>query len=92
MKFHLDENMGHGLAHGLRQIGLDVTTTQELSMESDPDEVQLAYCIQQQRIMVTSDYDFIELDATGITHPGIVFVHTNIENRLGNSYGLSNRY
>ena len=75
--------MSRGLAHGLRQMGLDVTTTQELSMESDPDDVQLAYCIQQERILVTSDYDFIELDASGIAHPGIVFIQYKHRKQIG---------
>lgn len=83
MKFHLDENMGHAVAHGLRQLNFDVTTTQELLMDGSSDNKQLLYCIQESRVIVTSDTDFLSMHASGQNHPGIVFVHHKYKDQIG---------
>lgn len=41
--FHLDENMHSAIAQGLRQRGVDVTTTADVGMIGASDRQQLTY-------------------------------------------------
>lgn len=72
MRFHLDENMAPAVANALRRRGIDVTTTADAELRGVEDEVQLAFATSQQRVVITSDPDFLVLAASGQQHTGIV--------------------
>ena len=73
LRFHLDENVDPDIALALRRQGIEVTTTVELRMAGQPDEVQLAYVQEQKRVIVTHDTDFLRLASQNIEHNGIAF-------------------
>lgn len=72
--FHLDENVDHPVARGLRLRGIEVTTTTDAGLVSESDESHVAFANSTGRVIVTHDPDFLVLHANGIKHPGIVFL------------------
>lgn len=73
IRFHLDEHISHIIAKGLRQRGIDVTTTVEAGLRTSKDEAQLAYIRQEQRVFVTNDAGFLARNARGEEHFGLVY-------------------
>ena len=73
LRFHLDENVDHAVAVGLRGRGIDVTTTPEVLLKGASDEAQLAYSTREGRVIVTHDDDLLVLASRGIHHSGIAF-------------------
>ena len=71
--FHLDENCHRAIGEGLRRGDIDVTTTPETGLLNATDEVQLAFCQTQGRVLFTQDQDFLRLHAGGSPHSGIVY-------------------
>ena len=59
IKFHLDENVSYSIALGLRQRGLDVTTTPEENLLGVSDEIQLQFALANGRVIFTQDTDFL---------------------------------
>jgi predicted nuclease of predicted toxin-antitoxin system len=70
--FHLDEHVPHAIAEGLRRRGIDVTTV-EAGLRSATDDVHLAYALEQQRVIVTNDPDFLVLVQEDRPHMGIAY-------------------
>jgi predicted nuclease of predicted toxin-antitoxin system len=75
IRFHLDEHIHSGVARGLRLRGVDLTTTAEAGLLSAPDDEQLAYCLAENRVVVTNDLDYLQLHAAGTEHAGICYCH-----------------
>jgi predicted nuclease of predicted toxin-antitoxin system len=73
ISFHLDENMPHAVADGLRKRDIDVTTASDAGLIGASDEEHLAFARSTHRIIVTRDADYLRLNAVGLGHPGIVF-------------------
>lgn len=74
IRFHLDENVNPAAAPGLRQHGVDVTTTQETGLLHAADEDQLAFAARQQRVLVTHDSDFLQPALQAMqSHAGIAY-------------------
>ena len=73
IRFHLDENVDLRVATGLRQYGIDVTTSPDVGLLSATDDQQLAYNLSEGRVMVSHDQDFPVVHAAGRPHPGIAF-------------------
>lgn len=73
IRFHLDENVDHAIAHGLRVRGIDVTTASDTELISGSDDMHVAFALKEQRINLTHDVDFLRLHASGADHAGIVF-------------------
>ncbi len=73
IKFHLDENVSNAIANGLRKRGIDVTTSPEEGLIGASDTQQLAYALEEKRVIFTFDDDFLSLAATGIEHWGIIY-------------------
>ncbi|REJ85982.1 MAG: hypothetical protein DWQ29_10765 [Planctomycetota bacterium] len=73
IRYHLDENVDHAVAQGLRSRGIDATTTIEAGLSAAADEAHLAYANAENRVIVTHDADFLRLHAAGAEHSGIVF-------------------
>ena len=77
IRFHLDEQVNHAIADGLRRRGIDVTTTTEAGLIGVTDEEQLHFAVSQNRVLFTMDDDFLRLHGTGISHLGIIYAHQN---------------
>ena len=73
MRFHLDENVDHAIAYGLRRHDIDVTVTSEVGLLQADDEEQLAFARDTARVIVTHDEDFLVLHSQGIPHTGIAY-------------------
>ena len=73
IRFHLDENMPHAVAEGLRRRNVDVTTSTDAALIGATDEEQLAFALEQERVIVTRDTDLLRLNAQGVEHAGIVY-------------------
>jgi len=73
IRLYLDENLSPRIAEQLRRRGIDAVSARDLAAlgKSDPDH--LARAIDMDRVLVTSDSDFLAIAATGVQHPGIVF-------------------
>ncbi len=80
IRYHLDEHVDPAVAAGLRQRGVDVTTTVEAGLARASDEDQLAFAAAQGRVFVTRDRHFLVLDSEGIRHAGIAFWHSKRRN------------
>lgn len=75
IRFHLDENSDPAIAAGLRQYGIDVTTSQEMGLLGAVDTVQLSHAHSQGRVLFTHDADHLTLSGLGIEHSGIAYCH-----------------
>jgi hypothetical protein len=73
IRYHLDENVHHGIARGLRNRGIDVTTSTDANLVKAPDQSQLAFAISEGRILFTHDSDFLKPELAHQDHPGIVY-------------------
>lgn len=73
LQFHLDENMCHAIANGLKQRGVNVTTTSDANLIGATDEEQLAFALSENRVIVTEDDDLLILHSKGVQHAGIGF-------------------
>ncbi|HEY5868665.1 MAG TPA: DUF5615 family PIN-like protein [Candidatus Tectomicrobia bacterium] len=82
IKFHLDENVNHAVAYGLRRHGIDVTVSAEVGLLHATDEAQLAFAHDNARVIVTHDRDLLRLASQGVLHAGIVYTHPE-HSRLG---------
>lgn len=80
IRYHLDEHVDPAVAEGLRQRGVDVTTTVEAGLTGASDMDQLAFAAAQGRVFVTRDRDFLVLDSEGVGHAGIAFWHSRRRN------------
>ena len=65
--------MADAIANGLRQRGIDVTTTVDADLIDAEDEEHLAFAVSQGRIVVTQDADFLRLHGAGKAHAGIAY-------------------
>ena len=73
LRFHLDEHISQAVAEGLRQHGIEVTTTAEAGLKAISDRQQFAFATKHRRVMVTSDSDFLRLHHEGVSHAGIAY-------------------
>jgi len=77
IRWHLDEQVDRAIAQGLKQRGIDVTTTPEVGLLGAADEEQLTFAIAQERVIFTHDEDFLILHQLGLEHYGIAYCHQN---------------
>lgn len=77
IRFHLDENVDHAVAHGLRLRGVDVTTSTDANLIGAPDEAQIAFAVAANRVVFTQDQDFLAHHHRGAQHAGIVYCRKN---------------
>jgi predicted nuclease of predicted toxin-antitoxin system len=73
IRFYLDEHVPRAVSKGLQQRGIDVLTTQEAGRRGRSDDEQLALALQDGRVMVTLDSDYVALAAQGTEHAGIAY-------------------
>ena len=77
IRFHLDEHVAHGVAVGLRRLGVDVTTSTDAHLLGAADADQIAYGLAQGRVIFTEDDDFLVLAAGGVAHTGLAYGRQN---------------
>jgi uncharacterized protein with PIN domain len=75
IRFHLDENVDPDVARALRRHGIDVKTRGEVGLLTTEDAAQLSYALQEGRVIVTHDADFLRMAARGVEHAGIAYCH-----------------
>jgi hypothetical protein len=75
VRFHLDENVDHAVAYGLRLHGIDVTDSTEAKLLRAEDRQHLAFASAAQRVIFTHDEDYLGLHGQGIPHAGIAYCH-----------------
>lgn len=75
LRFHLDENVDHAIAQGLRLRGIDVTTTIDAGLVGRSDQHHIAFALPAKRVIITHDPDFLCLHAAGQEHSGIAYCH-----------------
>ena len=73
IRFHLDEHVDPDLARALRRVGIDVTTTTEANLRTSSDDAQLSFALNEGRVLISHDQDFLRLAAQGRVHSGIAF-------------------
>jgi predicted nuclease of predicted toxin-antitoxin system len=73
LRFHLDENVDHAVAVGLRGRGIEASTTEDAKLNGASDEEQMAFALQKSRVIVTHDPDLLTLHSDGVPHAGIAF-------------------
>lgn len=73
IQFHLDENIDHAVARGLRLRGIDATTTADAALISATDDAHVDFAGTERRIILTHDPDFLRLHDSGVKHAGIIF-------------------
>src|SRR5438445_350023 len=78
IRFHLDENVGNGVADGLRRRGIDVTLGWEREFAGSEDARQLAFAGSAGRVLVTHDADYLRLDSEGAIHAGIAYCQPGV--------------
>ena len=76
-KLHLNEHISWRIAEQLRKLGFDVTSTLELGMVDEDDDVQLAFAVSQQRAVVSINHKHFaplhdQYAAEGKEHWGII--------------------
>ncbi len=61
IKFYLDEHVHRAVSKGLQQRGIDVLTAQDAGRRGLSDDEQLAFALQDGRVLVTLDSDYVRL-------------------------------
>jgi hypothetical protein len=69
--FHLDQHVANAVAYGLRQLGVDVTTTHEVGLQDADDPDHMSYAAANGRVIITHDAGFLRRHAAGADHAGI---------------------
>lgn len=73
ISLYLDENLSPRIAEQLRLRGIDAVSVRDLGMSGDTDINHLTRATRMERVLVTSDTDFLQIAAEGIEHAGIIF-------------------
>ena len=73
LAFHLDEHMDHAIARALCSRGIDCTTTSDAALLGASDESHIEFGLQEQRVIITNDPDFLALARHGMHHRGIAY-------------------
>ncbi|MBK9110028.1 MAG: DUF5615 family PIN-like protein [Saprospiraceae bacterium] len=75
IKIYADENISHGIVHGIRNRGIDIISCWEAGMISKSDLEQIEFAKKQYRVIITHDTDFLILHKKGISHSGVIYIH-----------------
>lgn len=73
IQFFMDQHFPAPVSRALRRHGVDVLTAQEADRCGASDEDQLTFATEQDRVLVSFDTDFLELNHAGIEHSGIAW-------------------
>jgi hypothetical protein len=78
IRFHLDGNVDPAVAGGLRRRGVDASTSHETGLTRASDEQQIGFALEQSRVLVTHDEDFLTIAKQGVEHAGIAYCHPEL--------------
>ena len=73
IRLYLDENLSPKIAEQLMLRGIDAVSVRDLGTLGDSDSNHLERANKLERVLVTSDVDFLRFAAESIEHAGIVF-------------------
>ena len=73
IRLYMDENLSPEIANQLRLRGVDAISVRDLDLLGDSDQNHLVRALEMERVLVTSDADFLVVSATQIEHAGIIF-------------------
>ncbi len=73
VRFYSDEHIAKAVIAGLRQRGVDVRTAPEAGLLGATDIMHLADALENGRVILTQDTDFLVLAANGADHAGIAY-------------------
>ncbi len=73
IRLYLDENLSPKIGEQLKLRGIDAISVRDLGILGASDESHLERATRLDRVLVTSDVDFLRLAADGTKHSGIVF-------------------
>jgi predicted nuclease of predicted toxin-antitoxin system len=73
IRYHLDEHLGYAIAAALRAKGIDVSMSHEVRLAGLHDSQQLQFALEESRVLVTHDHDFLRLASQGTRHAGIAY-------------------
>ena len=74
MKFLADEHIELSVVDGLKELGIDILSVDEIGKRSYSDIDILDFAKDNGRVVVTRDSDFLRLHAQHIEHAGIIYV------------------
>lgn len=73
ISLYLDENLCPKIAQQLRLRGIDAVCVRDLGFLGDEDSHHLSRATRLNRVLVTTDADFLRIAQDGQEHAGIVF-------------------
>ena len=77
MRLYVDEHVDVAIVRGLTRHGCDVVRGVDRHPPRTPDEVHFADAVQERRVFVTRDADFLRMDhayqESGKQHAGIIY-------------------
>jgi predicted nuclease of predicted toxin-antitoxin system len=87
IRFYTDSHIAKTIAVQLRHRNIDVVRCQDVGMDDADDVEHLEYATSQERTVITSDADFLALDAqwqsSGKPHAGIIYVPPERKDAIG---------
>jgi predicted nuclease of predicted toxin-antitoxin system len=85
--FYTDEHVPSAVAKELRRRDVDVLRCQEAEMMGADDLAHLTLAVEQGRVLITRDQDFLRLHAEwmaeGRAHAGIIFITAKSHEDIG---------
>ena len=73
ISLYLDENLSPKIAHQLRLRNIDAVCVRDLGYLGDEDSNHLDRAARLNRVLVTTDVDFLRMAQEGRPHTGIIF-------------------
>lgn len=74
MKLYFDESVWKPVVEGIRRRGWDVGSVWDGDMLGEPDERQLSYAEESERVLITFDSDFVEMVRGRDDAPPVLYV------------------
>lgn len=73
VRLYVDENLSPRIAEQFRRRGIDAVSARDIDTLGASDGDHMARAAAMDRVLVTSDADFLGPAAGGAEHPGIVY-------------------
>ncbi len=78
MKFLADEHIELSVVNGLRNLGIDIVSIDELDKKGYMDIDILDFAKENNKTVITRDSDFLKFLAHRVKHKGIIFISTQL--------------
>ena len=76
LRFVADEHIPGRVVSAIRWLGVDIIRFESVGRTGLPDAAQLAWCMANERVVLTQDKDFVKLGYESDTHCGVAYCHT----------------